>query len=165
MSRWTLVIGFAAALMTTSAFGRPIQIYSYERLFKEADLVVIAAALETKESDKAEKLFPNNNDFVGVNTKFEVRHTLKGSIDEETLQMLHFKYSGEQPVVNAPILVEFTFDTERHHIPGLSRTPEYMLFLKRMKDGRYEPVAGQVDSVLSVRKITPAPDELSKTLK
>jgi hypothetical protein len=33
--------------------------------------------------------------------------------------------------------------------------PDYLLFLKVRKDGRSEPVTGQVDSMFSARKITP----------
>jgi hypothetical protein len=31
--------------------------------------------------------------------------------------------------------------------------PEYLLFLKRGKDGRYEPVSGRIDPVLCVREM------------
>jgi hypothetical protein len=37
--------------------------------------------------------------------------------------------------------------------------PEYMLFLRLRKDGRFEPVSGEVDPVLSVRELHP-PDDL-----
>jgi hypothetical protein len=32
-------------------------------------------------------------------------------------------------------------------------SPEYLLFLKRGKDGRYEPVSGRIDPILSVREM------------
>jgi hypothetical protein len=31
--------------------------------------------------------------------------------------------------------------------------PDYMLFLRKLKDGRYEPVSGKIDPQLSVRAI------------
>ena len=34
--------------------------------------------------------------------------------------------------------------------------PEYLLFLKKGKDGMYEPVSGQLDAALSVRTIFPS---------
>ena len=34
--------------------------------------------------------------------------------------------------------------------------PEYLLFLKKHKDGQYEPVSGQLDADFSVRALFPA---------
>jgi len=35
----------------------------------------------------------------------------------------------------------------------MSAQPEYLLFLKRRTDGRYEPISGQMDAALSVREV------------
>ena len=39
-------------------------------------------------------------------------------------------------------------------------TPEYLLFLKRLKDGRYEPVSGRIDPAPSVREVSEASDKV-----
>jgi hypothetical protein len=39
--------------------------------------------------------------------------------------------------------------------------PEYMLFLRLRKDGRYEPVSGEIDPALSIRELHPAEGFLS----
>lgn len=31
--------------------------------------------------------------------------------------------------------------------------PEYLLFLKRRQDGKYEPLSGRVDPALSIREV------------
>jgi hypothetical protein len=41
--------------------------------------------------------------------------------------------------------------------------PGYLLFLKQGKDGRYEPVSGQIDAELSVKEVnSPLPEVLRK---
>ena len=41
--------------------------------------------------------------------------------------------------------------------------PEYLLFLKKGKGGRYEPVSGRTDPALSVRELFhPLPEGLGK---
>lgn len=73
--------------------------------------------------------------------------------------MLHFRLKEDEAVLNGPLLVRFR--TKR----GLSistktfkagvEKPDYLLFLKRNKDGRYEPVSGRIDPELSVKEIYP----------
>ena len=94
------------AVVNASSFARPIQLYTYEQLFKEADLVVIGTAIgnevpETKDSH--EKL---GKDYVGRNVTFVIDQTLKGTAGSDKIEMLHFKYVGKTPIINAPMLVD-----------------------------------------------------------
>jgi hypothetical protein len=67
-------------------------------------------------------------------------------------------------IENGPLLV--TFRTKGIHLelagaPISLGAPEYLLFLKLRKDGRYEPVSGRVDPEFSVRELyTPLPSLL-----
>lgn len=144
-------------------FARPIQIYDYKRLFKEADIVVIAIATKTTPTSDKEM----GEDYQGRNTEFSIRQTLKGEAPDN-LNVLHFKYVGEIRVDNAAHLVDFVLHSAKDNMPLMFefQTPEYMLFLKRMEDGRYQPVSGYDDPAFSVRKITVPPEvEKQKTAK
>ena len=55
MRQFSCALTAVAVLTTATVFGRPIQLYTYERLFKEADLVVIATATETKDTATASR--------------------------------------------------------------------------------------------------------------
>ena len=49
------------------------------------------------------------------------------------------------PLAGGPVIgVHYTFHPEG---------PDYLLFLKKGRDGSYEPVNGQIDPVLSVREL------------
>jgi hypothetical protein len=136
---------------------RLIENWPYEKLFKEADLVVIASATCSADSGGIVKLGGWSVDFVGVKTTFIVKHTLKGEADGQTLKVRHFRLKEGVLVENGPLLVRFR--TERglsiraKGFKGSVPKPDYLLFLKRNKDGRYEPVSGRIDPRLSVKEI------------
>lgn len=169
MRQFVFALGAVTLLTNSVALGRPIERYTYQRLFKEADLVVIAKAIESKQT--ADELFKGEKEYVGYNTEFEINHVLKGVARGETIKLLHFKYvePGELQIrINAPHLIDVRVGPKSETEPeeefvsmSNSETPEYMLFLKRMLDGRYEPVSGQVDPVMSIRKVS-APPEVEK---
>ena len=154
----------ATALVCTVTLSRPVQHYSYERLFAEADLVVFATAQKTEET--ADQLAGYGNfssdkvsyKYVGQNSTFKVKYSLKGEAQVEQIKILHFKYVGTEGIVgNAPALVAFRTEpvtVTAGNVQTKLPIPEYLLFLRRMKDGRYEAVSGQTDPVLSVREVS-----------
>jgi hypothetical protein len=166
-------------LMTTilvtgpaSTRARLLEAWPYDKLMKESNLVVIATATKTEAaSDKP----PDHGwpyEFVAQNTTFKVTHALKGKLKDDPIKVLHFKFGelkkGIDPknfedtlIVDGPLLVTFLDKTVVGKINGQKSVkvqPEYMLFLKRLPDGRYEPVSGRVDPALSVREVTPPSD-------
>ena len=81
-------------------------------------------------------------EFLGVTTTFEVSHVLEG----KTLKVLHFRLKGDVRVKNGPDLVDFRtkgFNIRTKTMKAGVGPPEYLLFLKRRDDGRYEPVSGK----------------------
>jgi hypothetical protein len=157
--------------IVTPASGRLIESWPYKKLFKEADLVVIATAKGTE--DTAERLKKAGGwdvELVGRNTTFKVEAVLKGKVGGDTFKVLHYRLPEGVLVQNGPLLVSFRtkpimivgkIDGEAAKV-GLGR-PQYMLFLKARKDGRYEPVSGQIDPELSVREVgAPFPRRLGK---
>lgn len=151
---WSAMI--VMGLASTIALGRGIQTYTYEELFKEADLVVFAHPLKTEATD--DKWESGHLKFTGQNTTLIVAHTLKGDADDEQIRVLHFKIAMLDPrgVMNGPLLMTFKIDPR---LVEFGSGPEYLLFLKKTKDGRYEPVSGRFDPVLSIKEIT-QPGEL-----
>jgi hypothetical protein len=142
---------------------RQIQDWPYEKLFKRADLVIIVTPLavrDAKEEDKATP--PGNGDYLtGVVTSFEVLQTVKGEYNEKELEIVHFRLKEGVRIINGPMLVSFA--PGRVNIEGKGWTMtvaqrEYMLFLKKRENGRFEFVSGQFDPELSVKQmLTPLP--------
>jgi hypothetical protein len=153
----SLVVG--GCLLTPLASARLIESWPYERLLKEADLVVIARA--TSAADCEDRTTDNRwkAPFLGVNTTFRVESVLKGKARGRSIRVLHFKLKDGVRIVNGPLLVSFRrtsleLRTKEGGKLGLG-VPSYLLFLKVRKDGRYEPVSGRVDPELSVRELLP----------
>jgi len=152
--------GVLAGLIICSApsSARIVESWPYDKLMKEADLVVVARPVKTELTADAA---PENNwplEMVGQDTTFEVKHAFQGKMDGTHIKVLHFKFGnvkkGLDPkhrgIPNGPNLVAFR----------LKEPPEYLLFLKRLKDGRYEPLSGRIDPMYSVRLLASADNEI-----
>lgn len=156
-----MVIGLLG-LLVSSASGRRIENWPYERLFKEADLVVIAKAQDTTATPDRLKDNPWKEEFLGQTTAFTVKSVLKGKPDGDTIKVLHYKLQEGRRIESGPLLLSFR--TKGLHIKTKQMdahlgVPDYLLFLKVRKDRRYEPVSGPIDPKLSVREIYhPLPD-------
>src|SRR5712671_359147 len=102
----------------------------------------------------------------GVNTTFAIKLTLKGKAVGNEIKVLHFQFEVPEKrllvVEDAPGFVAVRSKSlrvkEGDSILDLP-APEYLLFLRRMKDGRYEPVSGRVDPAFSVREVSKPLDD------
>lgn len=166
---FAIILGILLAPSTTWA--RKVEDWSYDRLFKEADLVVIADALgfSASKQEWPGKTFEQDR-FEGVETTFHANSVLKGEAPL-CIHLVHFKYREHTGRFNdGPSLVSFFMkpisidvtqqhreeDEQRKLRPKRQRVtskPEYLLFLKKRKDGLYESVSGQMDPGLSVRAL------------
>jgi hypothetical protein len=146
---------FAGVLLgVTPSQARLLENWPYDKLMKQSDLVVIAQATKTEETKDTDEIPNWNHEFAGRNTTFKVKHALKGELKGEEIKVLHFKFgelkkgikkdSADILIIDGPTFVEFKD----------KNGPEYMLFLKRTKDGRYEPVSGRIDPNLAVRVLS-----------
>lgn len=149
---------YRVAILTVIALpiipgGRAIEDWPYEKLLLQADLVVIGKAVSSVESGEK-----SNEGFLGVNTTFDVKGVLKGQVDGKQIKLLHYRIKGgNMQLPNGPLLVTFRttgflVTSKKGGETNLS-PPEYLLFLKIRKDGRYEAVSGQYDPKLSVRQM------------
>lgn len=149
----------AFAFFVASATARQIASWSYDRLFKEADVIVIASAQGTTASDDLPPDGRWKSALVGQRTTFSVINTLKGHVDDGPITVVHFKLKDGVATEDGPLLVAFR--TEEIKIEGCGKvkydttlsTPQYLLFLKRSASRRLEPLSGQIDALLSVKEI------------
>jgi hypothetical protein len=171
MSRNNPALWLAIALSLVAAGvadARRLPEWPHDRLLKEADLVVLAAAGKSEPAaDKWDGDYAYELD--GINTRFTVKVALKGEIPKDGLTVLHYRMGRLKPgktvddqaraAKGGPNLVGFRAEALRVNI-GRSEVsvpaPEYLLYLKKRADGRYEPVSGQYDPNLSVRELFPA---------
>jgi len=171
----SLIVTFLSFIFILSlGFARKVEDWSYERLFKEADLVMIGS-VEGWGSTKAlwpEKIFDKAR-FEGEKTAFHPRSVLKGEPAFPCIWVLHFSYKkGAAPYEDGPNLVRFLKEPVMIEMKSkeewkakelkpkragksVDSPPEYLLFLKLRKDGMYVPVSGQLDAAFSVRALFP----------
>lgn len=168
-SRFTPWLAVAVLLAAAGvAAARRLPEWPHDRLITEADLVVVAAAVKSEPTtDKWEGDYAYELD--GINTRFHVRAVLKGEAPKDGLTVLHYRQGRLKPgktekdqwyaAKSGPDLVTFPTEPTRAGA-GVSEVavpaPEYLLYLKKRADGRYEPVSGQFDPDLSVREMFPA---------
>lgn len=159
MRKFILKSAVAVAILLACEAGtsaRLIESWPYEKLFKESDLVVIADAVKTEDCADRDAGNPWKIEFVGQNTSFKVHVTLKGKVEGDELKVLHFRLPKGQLVDNGPLLVSFRTtgtNVNLKHAKMILDRPEYMLFLKAGKDGRFEPVSGRVDPEMAVKEM------------
>ena len=173
------VTAIAASFSLSSiSSARKIEIWPYEELLKEADLVVIARAVSNLATDdKWNSDVFDSDRFTAVETTFELATVLKGK-SVNSFKVLHFQHRNpSRPFEDGPRLVSFLVqpfsvgirpvgirrsgETKKEGPKTLEPTkrkslmpaPEYLLFLKRRNDGRFEAVSGQVDPNSSVRTL------------
>jgi hypothetical protein len=159
---WVACVVAAVALGTPQeAAARRITPWAYDDLMNGAGLVVVARATASEwEGDPRD---PGPGGLVGVNTRFSVSLTLKGEAPKAGPTVLHFQWGKarsneelERRARNPPNLVHFRTEALRVEVCGAAvdvPAPDYLLFLKKRPDGRYEPVSGQTDPDQSVREL------------
>jgi hypothetical protein len=158
-----VVVLTALVVGAPSGTARLLDSWPYDKLMKESDLVVIATATKTEETKDEPPDHHWSLEFVGQNTTFDVKHVFKGKTDGKPITVPHFKFGelkkGRDPknfadnvIIDGPLFVAF----------HTKNAPDHLLFLKSIKDGRYEPVSGRIDPELSVRLLSAPAQELKK---
>jgi hypothetical protein len=147
-------------LMTGQLGARLVEKWDYDRLFKQADAVVICHAVSDDDHDgrPTDPRMKDEAAFQGRVTTFKVVSTLKGKVNGDSIKFIHYRIKdGTTFRGGGPLLVSFQtkepkIDPSKVDVNTRGK-PEYMLFLKSIKDDKYEPVTGHYDAVLSVREI------------
>jgi hypothetical protein len=149
--------GAILILLCSDLSARQIEDWPYDKLFKHADLVIIAKPVAVREARKDDGATPPKGHadiLTGVVTTFEILHVVKGEYKPKKMDLIHFRLKTGVHIGNGPMLVKF--HTKAMDLSGKSWagivSSDYMLFLKKDKDGRFEPVSGQLDPALSVKQ-------------
>jgi len=121
------------------AFGRIRPVWTYEQIYRDADLVVIAKPVSSMQLEEKTSL-PNISPItpvVGIETQLEVRLVLKGEPMTKTVALHHYALQKPSDARHrgAPELVSF----------DPKQPARYLMFLKREAKDRYVPVTGQTD--------------------
>ena len=165
--------------LCSTGYARTLPDWPYEKLMDHADVVVIAEVVNAKEVDydfsKDSTFGPLLKDgtlgplirpnIVAEITTLKVIHSLKGDCDD-VVKVLHFRWKHDEPFENGPDFVEFNSDRRAVRVIDDSvkvieleriSAPQYLLFLKRTREGErlYVAVSGQFDPRLSVRLVLP----------
>jgi hypothetical protein len=156
IASWLIVIAVTLSLGT--AWGRPVKFWPYHKLFENADLVIIAKPLAVRDAPEVDKAMPlprERSFLLAVITTLKVEYVVKGNYKDERLELVHFRLKEGSQIGNGPLLVNFhtKVETLKGSDWAFSCQPEYMLFLKKAKNGRFECVSGQYDPELSVKEI------------
>jgi hypothetical protein len=144
-----LLSATALLALASVCVARPVAYWPYEKLAKEADLIVIATPTGTEDSGEKMNLpgIARDNKPVrglGVNTTFEALAVLKGDPDLKNCVLFHLRETEPQNMsVNGPALVAFDPKKKRR----------YLLFLKKETDGRFTSLCGQTDPVGAIRDL------------
>ena len=165
-----LAILIVAIVAGTSAFGRLVPLWPYDKLVAEADIVVI---LEAIENQPANDEFPGNTyghpqaDFDATNTRFKVHSVFKTTADTpKELSVLHFTYSKRVNLIaNGASFIRFpigfiTYEKRElkdgkptGEVEHVKYQPMWLAFLKRRPDGRFEPITGHYDASYSFKEL------------
>jgi hypothetical protein len=160
----TVTAVLLSLLLVRGTAARQVEQWTYERLFKEADLVVIASAEATSPAEDRVADGRWANALVGQATTFAVDTVLNGKMAGASLIVLHFKLAEGVTTDGGPRPVSFR--TKGAVVKGrgfdanLGKS-QYLLFLKSVDRGRFAPLSGQIDPTPSVREVySPLPAEI-----
>jgi hypothetical protein len=156
-----LLATLTAVFAATMADARLVDYWPYDRLAREADLIVIATPVSVHDTEER-TTFPNlaevgtNNvqhpvAAIGVETTFEILAVLKGSTNETKLVFHHLRDArlssptGGSKVIalNGPVNVSFEPKEKKR----------FLLFLRRESGGRYASVTGMTDPDMGIRNL------------
>ena len=142
-----IITGFLILATTLATQARIMRSWSYQELFDQADLVVIAKPISSQDTTE-QALLPNiapDMHVIGLSTEFDLSVVMKGDKSLKKLFLHHYRLTNpKQLMMNGPSLA--SFDTKQYS--------RYLLFLHREADGRYSPVSGQTDpAMFSILKL------------
>lgn len=137
----TRIIAGFLILTGLLAQARTMRTWSYQELYDQSDLVVIAKPTSVQDTTE-EAVLPNISPdvhVVGLSTEFEISVVMKGEKSVKKATLHHYRLADPKRLMdNAPNIA--SFDPKQH--------TRFLLFLHREPDGRFSPVSGQTDPTL-----------------
>jgi hypothetical protein len=131
-------------LAPSASTARLTDLWPYEKLYEEADLIAIVELKSVSESEEKLSGHGDTDRFDGKIAQFAIGKVLKGKADSSTISLLHFAYSKKNgPVSNGASFLDFS-DSKKY---------QYLVFLKKGANNTLSPVTGHYDADMSVKKI------------
>lgn len=166
--RTALALFSTMAVFASLCQARFVHIPSYDELFAKADVILIVRPEETRDAQADEATQPlgvtGHDDYVtAVVTPMKVLRVVKGDFKQKTMNLPHYRLdmekaarNGRGGLGNGPSLVEFAKKEESiNEFDDLPSERDYMLFMKKLKDGELQFYTGQFDPEYSVFRLTP----------
>ncbi len=158
----SLLLGVAIS----PSVARPVRDWTQQELFDEADTVVVATSSEPRKTENSDAFLPEY--LQQYESELDVESVLKSKEGEPVIQdkakkkgikFVHFRYRADlkSTLGNGPsFAVMGTAAVSVAH--GAPTKPQYLLYLRKRKDGRYEPVSGNMDPVDSIVRLLVFPE-------
>jgi hypothetical protein len=132
----------ALALSSPLVHARHVRHWTLEELHKESDCVLIAEAIESHDAQVGKN---PDRPVIPVVTALDMKLFLKGKSDGNKLTLYHFRLNPDNADQYDRLLVAFDVNVK----PGWPRK-QYLMFLRKLPDGRFAPVSGQDDALTSI---------------
>lgn len=145
---------FASFLLSAPAVAANVGSWTYKKLFKEADVVVIANLESTKETDELHVDAETKTQVRIVLSKLNCVQVLKGELVDKSIEFRHWYPKRGQILDGLPSPVRLA-KTKRYTqgMTDISTTLSYLVFLRRTKDNKLEPVSGFIGAIYSVKEL------------
>lgn len=155
------------------AAARPVVIPTLEELMAQSPVVIIIhpESIRQTEDRPDDESFGTRDlkNYQPLETTCSVITTLKGTVSEKNIKIVHFAYADPKPEFNGGLMMSFLFDPVRlvtfpalpdgkpdlsqNQAYGVGRS-EYLAFLRRLPDGRYAAATGQYDAAAAFRLLS-----------
>ena len=148
-------------ISTPLSYGRYLPELDYSVLTTRADLIIIGAPTKVTLTEESEPVkfddlpHPNATMAKVTKTEFSVQAILKGTPNGKIVLRHHripenVEYGSKDGAV-------FHFNGPRYLSFDPKKNTCYLMFLRRLPNGEYEAVAGQVDPVFSIKLLDSYP--------
>lgn len=134
-----IVTGLMTVMGAGNVFGRMVKIYTSKELKDMSMAIIIAEAIKSTNTDEINKEY---GFLRGVTTRFRVLSVFKGEVNENEIEVLHWRYV-ESDIFDGPTVVRFLNQTHRITVQRNSRfsysvsvRPTYLLYLTKA-NGRF----------------------------
>src|SRR5258708_17493197 len=92
---WSVAIALST-VYPTAVCSRQIEDWPYDKLFKQAELVVVAKVTSVEDAGKRVTDKPPAEYLLGVITAFEVQYAIKGDLTGKKLTVFHYRLHPKQ---------------------------------------------------------------------
>jgi hypothetical protein len=155
------------------ALCRPIQLWTAEKLVRQADVVIIGTVVSSEDTENTDRFYEEL--LVQRATTLRVDAVLKGNGVAPIVTLIHFRNKTRHELklredkltgaINGPHLITFPEEAAVRRADEQGRNEEglrpfgerarrrYLLFLRRREGDMYDPVSGQTEAIFSVNEI------------